>query len=97
MAYSTFILAGLAGLLVSLFIWFRKPKASTASLPPGPKPVPVLGNIRDLTAKELWLPAAEWAKQYGKNAKNLDSKRPYDLCQQAMLCTFIYWGRALYF
>ncbi|KAF5381704.1 hypothetical protein D9615_005603 [Tricholomella constricta] len=57
--------AGLASLLVALFIWFRKPKASTASLPPGPKPVPVLGNVRDLTAKELWLPAAEWAKQYG--------------------------------
>lgn len=64
---STPILAGLASLLVALFIWFRKPKASTASLPPGPKPVPVLGNIRDLTAKELWLPAAQWAKQYGEN------------------------------
>lgn len=57
--------AGLASVLVTLFIWFRKPKASTASLPPGPKPVPVLGNVRDLTAKELWLPAAKWAKQYG--------------------------------
>lgn len=58
--------AGLAGLLVTLFIWFRKHKASTASLPPGPKPVPFLGNVRDLTAKELWLPAEKWAKQYGE-------------------------------
>lgn len=57
--------AGLASLLVALFVWFRKSKASAASLPPGPKPVPLLGNIRDLTAKELWLPAAKWAKQYG--------------------------------
>jgi hypothetical protein len=58
-------LAGLASLLVALFMWFRKSKAS-ASLPPGPKPVPLLGNIRDLTTKELWLPAHRWAKQYGK-------------------------------
>jgi hypothetical protein len=25
-----------------------------------------LGNLRDLTAKELWLPAHKWAKQYGE-------------------------------
>ncbi|KAF8629505.1 hypothetical protein AX17_005631 [Amanita inopinata Kibby_2008] len=62
---STSVYAGLASLLVALFIYFRKPKASTASLPPGPKPLPLLGNIKDLTAKELWLPAAEWAKEFG--------------------------------
>ncbi|KAF8727211.1 hypothetical protein AX14_007483 [Amanita brunnescens Koide BX004] len=63
MSTSTF--AGLAGLLVALFIWLRKSKASTASLPPGPKPLPLVGNIKDLTSKELWLPATRWAKQYG--------------------------------
>lgn len=63
MSTSTF--AGFAGLLVALFIWLRKSKASTASLPPGPKPLPLVGNIKDLTAKELWLPATRWAKQYG--------------------------------
>ncbi|KAF8995974.1 cytochrome P450 [Cyathus striatus] len=60
------VFAGLASLLVALFIWFRKSKhASLASLPPGPKPIPLLGNLRDLTTKELWLPAHKWAKQYG--------------------------------
>jgi len=63
---SASLLAGLACLLVALFIWFRKPKASPASLPPGPKPLPVLGNVRDLTAKELWLPAFKWSQQYGE-------------------------------
>ncbi|KII86980.1 hypothetical protein PLICRDRAFT_43678 [Plicaturopsis crispa FD-325 SS-3] len=33
--------------------------------PPGPKPVPVLGNVRDLTAKGLWLEATKWADQFG--------------------------------
>ncbi|KAG5718859.1 O-methylsterigmatocystin oxidoreductase [Termitomyces sp. T112] len=65
MSSSTPLTVGLASLVVTLFIWFRKHKASTASFPPGPKPLPLLGNVQDLTTKELWLPAAKWAKQYG--------------------------------
>ncbi|KAG6808984.1 hypothetical protein H0H92_002091 [Tricholoma furcatifolium] len=65
MSPSLSLTAGIASLIVALFIWFRKHKASAASLPPGPKPLPVIGNVRDLTTKELWLPAAEWAKQFG--------------------------------
>ncbi|KAF8972754.1 hypothetical protein BDZ97DRAFT_2054155 [Flammula alnicola] len=60
---STSAWAALTSLLVALFLWFRKPKASSAPLPP--PPVLLLGNVRDLTAKELWLPASKWAKQYG--------------------------------
>ncbi|KAJ6494054.1 cytochrome P450 [Mycena vitilis] len=47
------------------FIWYRKSKAQARLLPPGPSPVPILGNVRDLTAKELWLVATQWAKQFG--------------------------------
>ncbi|KAF9559108.1 cytochrome P450 [Agrocybe pediades] len=60
------LFAASACLLLALVLWFRKPKASSASLPPGPKPLPLLGNVLDLTAKELWLPASKWAKQYGE-------------------------------
>ncbi|KAK7056368.1 hypothetical protein VNI00_002922 [Paramarasmius palmivorus] len=35
------------------------------SLPPGPKPFPVLGNIRDFKLKEFWLTVTEWARRYG--------------------------------
>ncbi|KAJ7584619.1 cytochrome P450 [Mycena floridula] len=51
------------------FLWIQRsrksPSKTTGPLPPGPKPVPVLGNVKDLTAKELWLKATEWSKQYG--------------------------------
>ncbi len=33
--------------------------------PPGPKPIPVIGNVLNLTARELWLKATEWAESYG--------------------------------
>ncbi|KIJ33064.1 hypothetical protein M422DRAFT_265094 [Sphaerobolus stellatus SS14] len=61
MVDSTIIALGT--LVFALFIWFRRSKGGP--LPPGPKPMPFLGNIKDLTTKELWLPAREWAKQYG--------------------------------
>lgn len=58
--------AGLAAFLFVVYTWFRKSKASIGPLPPGPKPVPILGNVRDLTTKELWIPATQWAKKYGE-------------------------------
>ncbi|KAJ7202062.1 cytochrome P450 [Mycena pura] len=54
-----------AALLAIALIWYRNSKASAGRLPPGPTPVPVLGNVLDLTAKELWLTATKWAKQFG--------------------------------
>jgi len=54
-----------AALLAFGFVWHRKSKAQAGPLPPGPTPVPILGNVRDLTAKELWLVATKWAKQFG--------------------------------
>jgi len=62
---ATSIFAGVVSLLVTLFIWLRKSKVSKPSLPPGPKPVPLLGNVRDLTSKELWLVATKWAEDHG--------------------------------
>jgi len=71
MPSSSFLIPAL-GLLLSLFLWFRKPKSASAPLPPGPEPIPVLGNVRDLRTQELWLPATQWAKQYGSCLVLLD-------------------------
>ena len=49
------------------FVWsqLNKPRRSLP-LPPGPKPLPLVGNIADLTARELWLRTKDWASQYGE-------------------------------
>lgn len=62
----------LVGLFVAaaLYAWSRQTKSNNRPLPPGPKPVPLLGNIFDLTAKELWLRMTAWARQYGMSQPN---------------------------
>ena len=94
MSISSSILAALGCLLVALFMWFRKAKAS-ASLPPGPKPVPLFGNIRELTTKELWLPAHQWAKQYG--TQPIAEMQGVSTRIQAILYIYIFSDKALYF
>ncbi|KIM86577.1 hypothetical protein PILCRDRAFT_308713 [Piloderma croceum F 1598] len=61
---NTATFAGIVGIIFLLIIWSRTP-THLGNLPPGPKPVYALGNIRDLTSKELWLRARDWARQYG--------------------------------
>ena len=47
--------------------WVRHRKANPLGLPypPGPKPLPLLGNLLDVPSSYYWLRYSDWAKKYG--------------------------------
>jgi len=49
--------------LLLLYYFFRRP--SVPPLPPGPKKLPLIGNLRDMPREREWLKFAEWGKKYG--------------------------------
>ncbi|KAJ7496794.1 cytochrome P450 [Mycena latifolia] len=60
----TLILAlGAAAFIAALYN--AKRKKNVAPYPPGPKPLPILGNVFDLPQSQSWLAFSELAKQHG--------------------------------
>lgn len=58
-------------LVIILVVWIQLNKRRKSSLPPGPKPLPMIGNVANLTSQELWLRATGWAKEFGKDRSTL--------------------------
>ena len=52
----------LAGSVLTLVFLSRR---GLAPLPPGPKQLPFLGNIRQMKKKQMWKVATDWYKEYG--------------------------------
>ncbi|KIJ62887.1 hypothetical protein HYDPIDRAFT_30029 [Hydnomerulius pinastri MD-312] len=48
-----------------LFVFKRKTNAQGLPFPPGPKPLPLVGNIFHLNTAEPWLSYTAWKKKYG--------------------------------
>ncbi|CAL1701473.1 unnamed protein product [Somion occarium] len=48
--------------LLCVYIYSRRPKRN---LPPGPPPVPLIGNILQLPKEEAWFQFTEWGRIYG--------------------------------
>ena len=64
-----FIAALLLG-IVAREAWFRLPLSVSANanhfpLPPGPKPDPLIGNLRLMPRDYQWKTFAEWRKRWG--------------------------------
>ena len=48
-----------------LFVWLRGKKSSAAPLPPGPKKLPLLGNLLDMPTEREWVKFTAWGNQFG--------------------------------
>lgn len=58
------VICGLAlGAFSSLY---KQKRPSNVTLPPGPKPLPLIGNILDMPRKDDRLVITHWGKQYGE-------------------------------
>lgn len=59
--FSTFLLL----MSISIHVWKQRRLRRGLPLPPGPKRLPILGNVFDLNVFEPWLTYTDWAKKYG--------------------------------
>jgi len=53
--------------LVALFVvWVdRRNRRSKLPLPPGPKKLPIVGNLFDIPEGEQWIQYHEWSQEFG--------------------------------
>ena len=60
-----YLLDALAGGCVVYLLSRILTKDRNTRLPPGPKKLPVIGNLLDLPSERQWETYAQWSKQYG--------------------------------
>ncbi|KAI0079166.1 cytochrome P450 [Panus rudis PR-1116 ss-1] len=51
--------------ILCALLYFEERRRSHPPFPPGPKPLPIIGNLRDLPRKKEGMIYHEWAKRYG--------------------------------
>ena len=60
------VLAVASGALLLCYIFHVKKQSTRPPLPPGPKPLPFIGNMMDMPNDKIWETYIRWAEVYGK-------------------------------
>jgi hypothetical protein len=63
-AWSTNAFFGVIALVFVLALYFRKPQKRSLPLPPGPKKMPIIGNLLQLPTAFEWEVYAKWSEIY---------------------------------
>lgn len=61
--YSSYVIAAL--IIASTLIW-KTTRLSKLPYPPGPKGIPLLGNVYDIPPRREWVTYAKWSREYGE-------------------------------
>ena len=68
--------AWLATIIAASFVWIGlQQNKKRLALPPGPKALPIIGNLRDMALTGLWFEARKWAKAHGQSLPTFLSAR----------------------